>query len=52
MFLNILEKSFLKPTFINTIWKNHSGVIRTVLKGLLQSDPTKRMTAAEALELL
>lgn len=52
MFLNILEKCFLKPTFINTVWKNHSVVIRTVLKGLLCSDPTKRMTAAEALALL
>jgi serine/threonine protein kinase len=52
MFLNILEKCFLKPTFLNTVWKAHSGLIRTVLKGLLCSDPTKRMTAAEALALL
>ena len=52
MFLNILEKCFLKPSFINTVWKNHSGVIRTVLKGLLRGDPTKRMTASEALALL
>jgi len=52
MFLNILEKSFLKPTFINTVWKFHSVKIRTVLKGLLSSDPTKRMTADEALAIL
>jgi serine/threonine protein kinase len=52
MFLNILEKCFLKPTFLNTVWKNHSVVIRTVLKGLLSSDPTKRMTASQALDLL
>jgi serine/threonine protein kinase len=52
MFLNILEKCFLKPSFINTVWKNHSGVIRTVLKGLLHGDPTKRMTASQALALL
>jgi len=52
MFLNILEKCFLKPTFINTVWMTHSVKIRTVLKGLLNSDPTKRMTAAEALALL
>ena len=52
MFLNILEKCFLKPTFIHTVWKVNSGVIRTVLKGLLCSDPTKRMTADEALALL
>jgi serine/threonine protein kinase len=52
MFLNILEKCFLKPTFIGTVWKNHSVVIRTVLKGLLCSDPTKRMTASDALALL
>ena len=52
MFLNILEKCFLKPTFINTVWMTHSVKIRTVLKGLLASDPTKRMTASEALALL
>lgn len=52
MFLNILEKCFLKPTFIATVWKNHSSAIRTVLKGLLCSDPTKRMTADDALALL
>lgn len=52
MFLNILEKCFLKPTFLNTVWKNHSVVIRTVLKGLLCSNPTNRMTASKALELL
>jgi hypothetical protein len=34
------------------VWKNHSVVIRTVLKGLLCSDPTKRMTASDALALL
>lgn len=52
IFLNILEKSFIKPSFINTVWKNHSAVIRTVLKGLLHSDPTERMTAEQALKLI
>ena len=52
MFLNLLEKSFVMTTFINGTWKKHGSVIRTVLKGLLQSNPTMRMTAAEALEHL
>ena len=52
MFLNILEKCFLKPSFIYKVWKNHSSVIRSVLKGLLCSDPRKRMTAKEALVLI
>jgi serine/threonine protein kinase len=51
IFLNILEKSFIKPSFINTVWKNHSTIIRIVLKGLLHSDPTERMTAEQALKL-
>lgn len=52
MFLNLLEKSFLLTTFINGTWKKHGSIIRTVLKGLLLSNPTMRMTAAEALEHL
>jgi hypothetical protein len=52
MFLNILEKCFLKPSFIYKVWKNHSSVIRSVLKGLLHSDPTMRMTAKEALAII
>jgi serine/threonine protein kinase len=51
MFLNLLEKSFSNYNFVNTIWKEDSLVIRTVLKGLLHSDPTKRLTAEEALKL-
>jgi hypothetical protein len=52
MFLNLLEKSFLNYTFVNTVWKNNSNKIRTVLKGLLHSNPIKRLTAEEALDLL
>ena len=52
MFLNLLEKSFLNYNFINTVWKNNSSKIRTVLKGLLHSNPIKRLTAEEALDLL
>jgi hypothetical protein len=51
MFLDLLQKSFLLTPFIENTWKQHSVLLRNVLKGLLHSEPRARMTAAEALEL-
>jgi hypothetical protein len=51
MFLDLLQKSFLLTPFIENTWKQHSVLIRNVLKGLLQTDPRERMTATEALAL-
>jgi serine/threonine protein kinase len=52
IFLKLLEKCFLLPTFINTQWASQGRQIKTVLKGLLNVDPTKRMSAEEALKLI
>lgn len=52
MFLGILEKCFLLPAFVNGQWMANSRTIKTVLKGLLCVDPTKRMTAETAVKLL
>ena len=51
LFLKILQKSFLLPSF-GKQWNRHGDTIRRILKGLLQSNPKKRLTAASALELL
>ena len=51
MFLKVLEKCFLIPSFMN-IWKEKGEVIRTVLKGLLEVDPRRRMSPKDALGLL
>ena len=52
VFLKLLQKSFLLPSFINTIWKENGTTIKIVLQGLLQTNPMNRLTATEALELL
>jgi serine/threonine protein kinase len=52
MFLKLLEKCFLLPAFINGPWAKHARTIRTVLKGLLEVNPTKRMSAESAVKLL
>jgi hypothetical protein len=52
MFLGILEKCFLLPAFVNGQWANNSRTLKTVLKGLLHVDPTKRMSAEMAVKLL
>jgi serine/threonine protein kinase len=49
MFLEILKKCFLMPSFLRTTWPEEGGRIKIVLKGLLTSHPDKRMTAEEAL---
>lgn len=52
LFLKLLEKSFLLPSFIQGVWQTKGTVIRTILKGLVQADPRKRLSAGEALEIL
>jgi tRNA A-37 threonylcarbamoyl transferase component Bud32 len=52
MFLDILAKCFLLPGFLQTTWPQEGNKIRTVLKGLLRSQPLLRMTAQDALDML
>ena len=51
LFTKILEKSFLLPSFVATTWKRNGPAIRSLLKGLVQADPRKRLSGQEALEL-
>jgi serine/threonine protein kinase len=52
LFLDILRKMLLIPSFIDGEYAKRGPVIRTVLKGLLAANPMKRMTAGEALSVL
>jgi serine/threonine protein kinase len=52
LFLDILQKCFLLPGFLTTTWVRDSGVIKTVLKGLLASSPVRRFSAKAALDSL
>lgn len=52
VFLRILQKCFLQKSFVEGVWKQHSIVLRHVLKGLLETDPRKRLLAGQALEML
>jgi len=48
--LKLLKKCFLLPGFSEK-WKVDGPVLKGVIKGCLQSNPMKRLTAAEALKL-
>lgn len=52
IFLKLLIKLMLSPLFVETQWKTDGNTIRTVLKGILQSNPNRRLSAKEALALL
>lgn len=52
VFLRVLQRCFLSPHFIETQWKKDGPLVRTVLKGLLQCNPHRRLSAKEALEKL
>lgn len=52
IFLKLLEKCFLLPNFIDTQWSIKGREIKTVLKGLLNVDPTQRLSAETALKIL
>ena len=52
VFVKVLKKSLLSPHFIETQWKQDGPTIKLVLKGLLQCDPTQRLSVEKALELL
>ena len=52
VFVKVLKKSLLSPHFIETQWKKDGPTIKLVLKGLLQCDPTQRLSVERALELL
>jgi serine/threonine protein kinase len=49
IFLKLLYKCFLHPGFITRVWTEKGNSIKKVLKGLLEADPRKRMSADEAL---
>jgi len=51
IFMRLLEKSLLIPSF-RSVWTEHGPLIRTVLKGLLEVDPRKRLSGIDAAELL
>ncbi len=52
LFLKLLNRLFLIPTFQKVTWRPHQNKLRSILKGLLPSDPRLRMTAGDALALL
>ena len=52
VFIRILQKCFLQKSFVEGVWKKHAISIRHVLKGLLETDPRKRLLPAQALALL
>jgi serine/threonine protein kinase len=52
IFLKVLERCFLLPSFITNVWYVHGNTVRTVLKGMLEVDPRKRMSPSDALQLL
>ncbi len=52
LFLKLLNRLFLIPTFQKVTWQPHQRKLRIVLKGLLEASPMKRFTASEALEKL
>ena len=52
LFLHILQKCFLHQGFIMNTWTKNHAVIRTVLKGLLNSEPNGRFSAIDALNVL
>lgn len=52
IFLRLLEKSFLLPSFVNTQWPIYGRHLKLVLKGLLNVNPVERMSAEVALKLL
>ena len=52
IFLKLLRKSFLLSSFTHTVWPKHGFTIRTVLKGLLEVDPRRRLTADTALKMI
>ena len=52
LFVKLLEKNFLLPSFINGVWTREGNKIKEILRGFIQADPRKRLTAEEALDLL
>jgi serine/threonine protein kinase len=51
IFLKLLQKSFLLQKFTREVWPVAGQAIRVVLKGLLEVDPRRRLTAEQALEI-
>jgi len=51
IYMRLLEKSLLLPSFA-PIWAEHGPLIRSVLKGLLEVDPRKRLSGVEAAGML
>jgi len=49
LFLGLLDKMLRFPEFVNGVWHTRGHIIRVVLRGCLESNPKKRMTAEEAL---
>jgi serine/threonine protein kinase len=49
LFLKLLNRLFLTPTFQRLTWQPHSEKIRKILGGLLHANPMKRYTASQAL---
>ena len=52
IFIKILKRCLLYSTFIENTWKPHGLVIKEVLRGLLEVDPRKRLSAEGALKML
>lgn len=52
VFLKLLQKCFLVPSFIKNVWPIQRDKITLVLKGVLQANPKLRLTSEEALSIL
>jgi serine/threonine protein kinase len=52
VFLKLLEKCLLIPSFINGQWAKNRETLVIVLKGLLQANPNLRLTSEEAFKLI
>ena len=52
IFLGLLDKMLMFPTFINGVWHKDGHIIRVILRACLHANPKKRLTAEEALAKL
>jgi serine/threonine protein kinase len=52
LFLDLLKKCMLMPSFIEKTWTLHGAAIKEVLRGCLDSNPLTRLTAMQALRTL
>ena len=52
IFLKILSRSLLNPSFVEKVWKPKGTVLKEVLRGLLAVDPRERLSPGAALKMI